>query len=95
MRIITLITGEDVVFGFRAVYPELPTGKTSQLVQPAARRRAAWLMPLAAGGSMALTIPVQIYSRKAEATTLLPGIPHGKYIHVSTDTGQSAGGTLC
>ena len=33
---------------------------------------------------MALMIPVWTYSRKAGATTLLSGIPHGKYVLVPT-----------
>lgn len=57
-------------------------GKTSQVVQPAASRGATWLMPIAAGGPMALMIPAWAYGRKAGATTLLFGIPHGKYVHV-------------
>lgn len=56
--------------------------RMSQLVQPAARRGATWLTASAVGGSMALMIPVRTYSRKAGATTSLPGIPHGKQAHV-------------
>lgn len=57
-------------------------GKTSQVVQAAASRGATWLMPIAVGGPMALMIPVWAYGRKAGATALLFGIPHGKYVHV-------------